>query len=905
MSAIQVIKSILLILLMLPAIALAQSVQMPASPEISRISQDRLMVNDLLSITGKNFIPAGDFPQTFVIFEDLPPILVNPESTTKISLNVPDGAKSGSIKIKTACSVEGENYELESNEPEILVLWQEYDLRPVISFFNARYGRGNFGNALVHTSHDDNVYVELTSYISGSVIQVMVQIKGDGTWDWLPLFRSTSATSINVDPSTHSLGYTFGTASKDCIYAPGYSQICVTKCTGNPCIYGWSPSELAYDNEGRLYVLGNYFGNLYDQSDNKTCIWRFNRGGMIDLNPYSANSLMPGGMAAIGGTLKVSGSGEIYCLLATCSGSTCTYPYLHLSPKGEMQVIPSPFGDNPSCDGTWEQAVDCRGTAYAASWNKSCHAPSIFLMPENTQLFSFPSDVCRIDNIDVDGYGDLYALTRKDCVYGANYYPVVRRIIPQELPGGYYDCFSCCPNESFRSEADTCGNGVGDIATCSQGELILKLDRDPEDTADEIITLDKDHLDAFILFGQAPEIKAYWHEQGSGNDDMPLDKVTWEITQTSVEGALPASLYPNTPAIIFNDDSMLERHTIRFQTVHTGSLKIKVASKDDDRPGDLELSFTVAYAQALGNLHPEFDNEINLVANHYGIPPQYIKSQADHESKHTFNPTSFRYEPMSYDIDLLHGSWDSFMWGLFEAYRFGSPDLNDQDKAPRTDEMLKIYSGYDEVLTTWPFTGCANLGLNDAVTIWQVVKSGDGWRDDSYPYNYYNSHYQGRHIGPCNKRNNWLNYSYFAHDDSYYSGKGTQGLEASQTTGRLQWLYNHQNSVNAEIAIASSYGLMQIMYPTAVWSMEWKRDNPEERHPSTLFDLETNLDVGTHYNAINFKDKVNQENNSPSFPDYLEYFINLEMTFQRYNSKRHYYGLTIINGSLNFKPVCN
>jgi len=240
---------------------------------------------------------------------------------------------------------------------------------------------------------------------------------------------------------------------------------------------------------------------------------------------------------------------------------------------------------------------------------------------------------------------------------------------------------------------------------------------------------------------------------------------------------------------------------------------------------------------------------------------------------------------------------------LYTPYLFGVPNslLTDEDNQPRTN--YRIYSGYDETQTTWPFVGCANLGLNDAVTIWQIVKSDDGWRDGSYPYNYYNEHYQGHHVGPCNQRKNWLNpFSYFAHDDRFYSGSGAQGLQASQTTNRIEWLYNHPN-VNAEIAIASSYGLMQIMYPTAVSEAEWETQNPERRHPSYLFNVETNLDVGVKYDKILFY-RGNRSRNSPSFSDYSIYLNALQTMFQNYNNPRGTgYGFTIIGGSSAFKPI--
>ncbi|HKY22792.1 MAG TPA: Ig-like domain-containing protein [Vicinamibacterales bacterium] len=59
--------------------------------------------------------------------------------------------------------------------------------------------------------------------------------------------------------------------------------------------------------------------------------------------------------------------------------------------------------------------------------------------------------------------------------------------------------------------------------------------------------------------------------------------------------------------------------------------------------------------RALGQTNGGRDSDIVKVANRYGVPPQFLKAQVEHES--SFRSRSFRYEPWT--VDLMHLSGDS------------------------------------------------------------------------------------------------------------------------------------------------------------------------------------------------------------------------------------------------------
>ncbi|NMB98911.1 MAG: hypothetical protein GYA35_01385, partial [Thermoanaerobaculaceae bacterium] len=384
----------------------------PNSPVITEVSKDRLAVDDLLVIKGLNFKPQGD-SQTFVLFEGLPPILVQPESDSKISVVVPQGAKSGAVKVKTSTFLEGTLYELESNEIKILVMWGEYDLRPIIDFFNNYFGYGNYNRnfsvvGIMTAGSNDDVFLRVNGGTVGYTIETFVHLKSDGTWDWQFLGNFWPSQSYiwdeAVDPITKSPALLLMSANYITINASGFP---VSSFPNS--IYAWRPYDLYYDNDGNLYVLGNYIGQLYDTSDDLCCVWKFSRGEQIILNPNNSNSLIPGGISGDLDNFAVGGNGGI----AAEMWQGQNYSFLIISNGSAPQIVAPPISSLYYCDGYWNFAIDCRGTIYATNdeygydeWD--CGPPIIYTIPDNQQLFTIPNDICGYHFPAVDGYGNIY-----------------------------------------------------------------------------------------------------------------------------------------------------------------------------------------------------------------------------------------------------------------------------------------------------------------------------------------------------------------------------------------------------------------------------------------------------------------------------------------------------------------
>ncbi len=910
---------------------LAQSPPPHESPVITKVFQDRLSVGDLLEIEGRNFIPSGDYAQTFLIFENLPPISVSPQSNTKILATIPEGAKTGFIKVKTTCSVNNTYYELESNPIKVLIIWKEYDLRTIAEFFNNLYGIGNyyrnFAPGDIIPGKNDDIFLTFSGSAYSYYI-LLAHIEADGSWDFQEIGFFTPGDiwtwDITVDPVTNSAavisvlpppGDTFK------IDAPGFASAYfqVFKCpTYNSCYNDWKPWQIFYDSEGRLYVLGYKGGDSNTLADDLSCIWRFNRGEIINMDPNGPNSLIPGGISGSLRNFYVGGSGDIAAQLWL---DYQVYLF-NLTRQGIMQVFSFPSGGYDWCLSLWLVAVDCNGTIYSTNYDRDC-SPTIYRLPDNTPIFTIPDDICGNHLSIVDGYGNIYIKGNRRCVYGDPDYPIVRRILPEELPEGYYDCFTCCPENALRAEEGQCYNGVGDVNVCSQGELIVKMDRDPEDGIDNFVLFDKDNLNSDILFGQKPKFRAYWKEANGEEEILP---VKWEMTEKNINSSPISidnnkSLFPDTPFLEFNR-GIDKKSELEGMSVHIGSFKLKVTSDESGKDGSLEITVTINSPSRLGTTYNNYDNEIIKYAHKYGIPPQYLKAHVHQEAKKEngqYVADSFRYEPLSIDMGregcvdygFLKGvwSWTPEQWNehFTDFYTFNYP--NGICLSPLVIEKINSFSkitsiGDNPQDPSRPIYQCSNYGsMNppDIASVVDIYDGNNGWGQGSYPNVLY-----GR-MGPCSRREGWDkaafgNGNWVAfHDNEYYCENVTQPLEGceGEMLDTIGWFYNNFD-IAAQIPVCSSYGLMQVLYLTAVGHLEWMRDRQaSERDPGLLLIPEVSIEMGASFDA----NKMQQKGQIESTSSFQQFCKAMKEGFARYNKKGVSYANEVTARASSFLPL--
>lgn len=446
---------------------------------------------------------------------------------------------------------------------------------------------------------------------------------------------------------------------------------------------------------------------------------------------------------------------------------------------------------------------------------------------------------------------------------------------------------------------------------------------------------------ANVLFGQAPKLEAFW-DDGSGSGPT-AEQMTWEVTREDAPlNADPdKSLYPAKPELMFTGGiTPYQADNVQFQTVHTGTFVLKACTTNGDhkgsngQPASIEITFDVEAPMSLGapsSGNHRYDGLIIYYADKYGIPPQYIKSQANNESG--LNASAFRYELRTIDRKSLsaYDGWANAKWNL-DYYQMPasqpSSHLFPEDIQPR--HIYDVTDFHDAVPPAWPYT-CHELDYPspyDPVALFRIYEADDGWPCLTYPWQVYNPQAkdsQGNwncglesplRTGPC-QRLGWYDaerafnsdlsttVTYMRHTNTFYCG-WISSRPCAPTETESQWLMNNGTYI-AQTPVASSYGLIQVLYTTAVQKENWLEGEGrgDERHPSYLFDPDTNLDLGVGYDAD--RSSCVTGGASQNFPDRTSYEEALKKGFGAYNngncaSPAKAYGQAVVSNAGQMMP---
>lgn len=261
-------------------------------------------------------------------------------------------------------------------------------------------------------------------------------------------------------------------------------------------------------------------------------------------------------------------------------------------------------------------------------------------------------------------------------------------------------------------------------------------------------------------------------------------------------GVNATSLYQGTAAALENTSSSTELH---FLGVHTGNLQVQLTPADHSGPA-VSVLLVIVEPNSLGSTHSEVDRIISRNAHANGIPPQYIKAQMEGESNFR-QDTSWRYEPLTVDFGYgisvgnppsIANTYSSFALGATRAT--SSASLVDADIAPRGQGpyALQVRDAQTRALRTIQLndanpTARALVDINDAVQNWTAPGNASAHLRDLY----------------------------------------------AQHPERFEFV--------AQTPVASSWGLMHVLYPTAR-GMLHDLGLPEDRNPSFLLDDVTDVE---------------------------------------------------------------
>jgi len=256
---------------------------------------------------------------------------------------------------------------------------------------------------------------------------------------------------------------------------------------------------------------------------------------------------------------------------------------------------------------------------------------------------------------------------------------------------------------------------------------------------------------------------------------------------------------------------------VPLQPVHLGSVLLTVVPAAPGMPTGY-IKLLVENPTSLGSTHAEFDKLISAVAQKTGVPPQYMKAVADHESQGSFDRYTYRYEPIG-------------------------PDTGDMDVISRGSN-LRTQSPYaDYRLATAPYYGNSDPPLKQGTNIDTAdVDIRDEYFIDRPDCSNPSSRLiVRRKIEPCDTFVGASEIYFDNYAQNWWKGKKATSVKADPSL--LEF--------TAQTGLASSFGIMQVMYVTAVGTRGWLGINAQDgkhpaasKNPSYLFDTDENITLG-------------------------------------------------------------
>lgn len=321
------------------------------------------------------------------------------------------------------------------------------------------------------------------------------------------------------------------------------------------------------------------------------------------------------------------------------------------------------------------------------------------------------------------------------------------------------------------------------------------------------------------------------------------------------------TLFPNN-VLVENNDSLPGEQKL-FQAFHMGNATIQITPTDPTYSSQsVTVNVTVYDPGIVGQSEPTPDDLIVKYAHKRGLPPQLIKAQIRQEgfvkSIDSISETAFKYEP-GYDSSYVQYSTKWHPTAIVEDPKYMPAELrlDSNDNSLRqsilwqTDiDPRSMYDMTDPATKTDPDPAPRTITPSDVgITAANYINSNGSFPD-----------------------------SLFDDDDFEFT---------AQTT------------------VASSYGLLQVMYLTAV---DEKWNSPSgDRHPSELFIPNENISIGTRHLVRQVKFPFDDK--SPSRILLQQISISFDKALNKYNGGRILDYFSLVDGFVpqytpnNVKPV--
>lgn len=338
------------------------------------------------------------------------------------------------------------------------------------------------------------------------------------------------------------------------------------------------------------------------------------------------------------------------------------------------------------------------------------------------------------------------------------------------------------------------------------------------------------------------------------------------------------NLFDESPLIQLVPNPTTAVEEMQYAAVHLGTVKFTLTPLAAGAPAAVTLNLTIVRPSALGGEHNDWDNAIIDAAHERGIPPQIIKGQIRQESP-TFNQNEFRYEPCSSDFAEVSRGATLIQTAPYNLYAMDGI-LNAPGFADTVDLRNRLY-----ILDPTNPDGRRHIVHTDAgVTARDIWDASDNWK----------GHGQKWSQQTCSALNDF-------YDAGYQFADFLDALD----------------QFTAQTPTASSYGVMQALYSTAL-AYQWSVDDPtnpgkKTQSPRYLRDSAEALQlphggslfVGGHEDVQRYWDE--HIPNIKTFPSEDDFFESFKEPLRKYTGggkSQQNYGINIIdNWQFDYLPV--
>ncbi len=343
--------------------------------------------------------------------------------------------------------------------------------------------------------------------------------------------------------------------------------------------------------------------------------------------------------------------------------------------------------------------------------------------------------------------------------------------------------------------------------------------------------------------------------------------ISYRVSYSSSPSFKPAiesdskPFYENVLAIIFGGNSQAANHDL--MAVHSGTQQVTITPSDSSI-SPVVLNLVVSNPTNLGNVYScgsyvNCDDLVLYRAQQSGLAPQFIKGLIYHESTFTFDEKSYRYEPRTQDLYHFSGGENFVNNKVFNQYIFKS------EGNTVTDAQKSLRAIYNVVLNR------------------QTVKVPNNFEAVARAY------LPAKALAEANPKQNW-------------------GITSGDLSG-------NKYQFPAQTVAAASYGLMHILYSTAITDASFtvKKDGISVGDdPVKLLDAKTNAQLGVKILKLNFAD-VNQKEKMDiqNFSSVRDYTNAIRNAFAGYNGGRRKYSRkvpqayadTVVTQTRQFAPA--